>query len=199
MAIADWTEDAKRNPTNAYPLAELARLHQRLGRFDLVIADWTEAVKRAPNDASFRSTLASLLVTCDDRALRDPRRALRLALEDRPMNNPDLRWKIQGIARCQLGEWKEAVAALNRVAEGNNADVRYYLAMAHWRLGHKEEARRWYDRGVEDRARSTSGLSSDSMQEAASLLNSAGPGKPPPPVTAGVLRARASAWRPRTT
>ena len=24
----------------------------------------------------------------------------------------------------------------------------FFLAMAHWQLGHKEEARRWYDQGV---------------------------------------------------
>ena len=25
----------------------------------------------------------------------------------------------------------------------------FFLAMAHWQLGHKEEARRWYDRAVQ--------------------------------------------------
>jgi hypothetical protein len=25
----------------------------------------------------------------------------------------------------------------------------FFLAMAHWQLGHKEEARKWYDRAVE--------------------------------------------------
>jgi hypothetical protein len=25
----------------------------------------------------------------------------------------------------------------------------YFLSMAHWQLGHKEEARKWYDKAVE--------------------------------------------------
>ena len=56
------------------------------------------------------------------------------------------------MACYRTGDWKGAIAALTRAEElepnkylGFNA---FFLAMAHWQLGHKDEARAWYDRAV---------------------------------------------------
>jgi hypothetical protein len=56
------------------------------------------------------------------------------------------------VALYRAGDWKGAIAALARSEElapsrylGINA---FFLAMAHWQLGHKDEARQWYDKAV---------------------------------------------------
>ena len=54
------------------------------------------------------------------------------------------------------GEWKAATAALNRAVESRREaperhthDEYFWLAMAHWKLGDKEQARACYDKGAE--------------------------------------------------
>jgi hypothetical protein len=61
-------------------------------------------------------------------------------------------WATLGVAQYRAGDWKAAVAALEKSnallgdeALGFNT---FFLAMAHWQLGAKEEARKWYDRAV---------------------------------------------------
>ena len=57
-----------------------------------------------------------------------------------------------GVASYRTGDWKSAITALTQSEElepdkhlGFNA---FFLAMAHWQLRHKDEARAWYDRAV---------------------------------------------------
>ena len=56
-------------------------------------------------------------------------------------------WNILGIARYRAGDWHAALAALNRFLTfqaGGGAWDRFYLAMAHRRLGHELSAWDWY-------------------------------------------------------
>jgi eukaryotic-like serine/threonine-protein kinase len=59
---------------------------------------------------------------------------------------------ILGVAHYRLGNWKEAIANLEKaekLAPGKflawNA---FFLAMAHWQIGDQEQARNWYDRAI---------------------------------------------------
>jgi eukaryotic-like serine/threonine-protein kinase len=57
-----------------------------------------------------------------------------------------------GAAQYRAGEWKGAVAALEKSMElgkGGDGSDWFFLAMANWRLGNRDEARRWHDRAVE--------------------------------------------------
>ncbi|MFO0946857.1 MAG: protein kinase [Planctomycetota bacterium] len=58
-----------------------------------------------------------------------------------------------GISLFRAERWVEAIASLNKAqALGKEKYLGYdgfFLAMAHWNLGHHEEARRWFDRSVE--------------------------------------------------
>jgi uncharacterized protein HemY len=61
-------------------------------------------------------------------------------------------WRTLGAARYRAGNWKEAIAALERSMElrnGGDSSDWFFLAMAHWRLGEKEKARQWYDQAVQ--------------------------------------------------
>ena len=84
---------------------------------------------------------------------RDPALALAMARKSVGLvpESPHIQNTL-GVARYRTGDWKAAIAALTRAEElapnkylGFNA---FFLAMAHWQLGHKDEARAWYDRAV---------------------------------------------------
>jgi tetratricopeptide (TPR) repeat protein len=110
-----------------------------------------QADRRSEADAI--NKLAWLLATCPDPGLRDPRRALELAEEavELAPAAPEI-WNTLGVARHRAGDRRGAIEALAKSEElgpgrivGFNA---FFLAMAHWESGHKDEAREWYGRAV---------------------------------------------------
>src|SRR5262249_698445 len=83
----------------------------------------------------------------------DPTRAVELArkaVEQAPESGPC--WTTLGLAHYRGGNWKEAIAAqekANGLRNGGGPTEWFILAMAHWQLGNKTEARTWYDRSVQ--------------------------------------------------
>ena len=63
-------------------------------------------------------------------------------------------WPALGVARYRAGKYAEAIEALEE-SDRLRPDARrsefnaFFLAMAHWQLGHQDEARQWYDKAVE--------------------------------------------------
>jgi len=61
-------------------------------------------------------------------------------------------WNTLGVAHYRAGNWKAAVEALNKSRElrkGDDAFDLFFLAMAHWRLGQKYDALKWYKQAVQ--------------------------------------------------
>jgi tetratricopeptide (TPR) repeat protein len=120
--------------------------------------------------------VAFVLATASDAGLRDPVLAVahaRKAVELEPMN-PDFR-DMLGVAFYRAGDWNAAIAAFDKARELYESDDEtdwFFLAMAHWHLGHKTEARTWYDKSVDYivNARGTHAAASRIRQEAAELL-----------------------------
>jgi len=58
-------------------------------------------------------------------------------------------WLTLGAALYRAGDWNGALQALRRAIHSkgynNEPRTRYFLAMACWRLGKKDEANRWFD------------------------------------------------------
>ena len=55
------------------------------------------------------------------------------------------------MAHYRAGDWKAAIAALEKSLElrkEGDATEWFFLAMAHWKLGRQDEARKWHDRAV---------------------------------------------------
>ena len=107
-----------------------------------------------PDTPDSMCLLASLLVTCPDTSLQDPKRAVELANEAAELAPRSARpWKVLGWARYQTGAWKDSIAALEKSIElrkdGGDSFLWFFLAMDHWQVGNKEQARKWYDRAVE--------------------------------------------------
>jgi serine/threonine protein kinase len=106
---------------------------------------------RAINEPNAQSTLAGLLATADPR-LRDPSRAVELAKQAvRQDSLIASYWVTLGVAHYRAGNWADAIETLKKSNSLYNprpsAEPAFYLAMAHWRRGEKDEARRWYESG----------------------------------------------------
>src|SRR5262249_21424523 len=116
------------------------------------IAAYKSAIALAPPHAQPHNGLAWILATCADARLRDPRLAVALAKRAVQLapRNPNYSNTL-GAAHYRAGEWKDAIAALEKSVElrkGGDGFDWFFLAMAHWRLGEEGKARAWYDRAV---------------------------------------------------
>jgi serine/threonine protein kinase/Flp pilus assembly protein TadD len=133
-----------------------------------------ETVLRGRDNPKAQDSLAWFLANCPE--FRDPpqavqlaRRAVQLAPEQGQY------WSTLGVAHYRAGEWKAARAALEKSVHlrksGEGSDF-FFLAMAHWRMDDKEEARKWYDRAVEwmENKQPANGELRLFRQEAAKLL-----------------------------
>jgi serine/threonine protein kinase/predicted Zn-dependent protease len=104
----------------------------------------------------FRAALNSLawsLATCSVPHLRNPAQAVevaRKAVETAPREAAP--WNTLGVALYRTGDWKAAIQALEK-SEALEPDEYlafngFFLAMARWELGQKDEARSWFDKAV---------------------------------------------------
>jgi WD40 repeat protein/tetratricopeptide (TPR) repeat protein len=142
------------------PVARTAAVTQRtmLPAFPLKLCmDFLRwCLELEPNQAQACTDLAWHLATNPDAAPRDPREALRWA-QNAVRLAPDspLCWNTLGAVHYRLGQYQEAIAALQK-SIGLNADVptahdALFLSMSHQRLGQPDQARAWYDRALQAR------------------------------------------------
>jgi serine/threonine protein kinase len=96
--------------------------------------------------------LAWFLATAPNPKIRDAKRAVELAkkaVELAPEQG--IYWNTLGTAHYRAGQWQDAVTALEKSTElckGGDSFDWFLLAMAHRQLGHKDDARKWYDQAV---------------------------------------------------
>jgi len=108
---------------------------------------YRHAIEVVPNSAVLHNKLAWLLATTTLDKCRNGRRALELAEKAVALEpGKGEHWTTLGAARYRAGDFKEAITALRKSMElrngGDWADW-FFLAMAHWHLGEKEQARKW--------------------------------------------------------
>jgi tetratricopeptide (TPR) repeat protein len=124
-----------------------------LGQEKAAITDHTRAIELDPKRPAPHDRLAWLLATCADLKLRDPSRAVAAANKALALSPKEgLYWQTLAWAEYRAGNWKAALAAMEKVkALGSAGDSFqwFLLAMAYWQLGNKDQARQWYDRAVE--------------------------------------------------
>jgi serine/threonine protein kinase/WD40 repeat protein len=124
-----------------------------LGRWDIAAYDFSRLVQLDPKNAVYQNDLAWLRANCPDPKQRDLAQALEMAKKavtlspDRaPMHH------TLGVAYYRVGAWKEAIAALQtsrELRDGGDSYEAFFLAMAHWQMGRKDEAQRWYAKAVQ--------------------------------------------------
>jgi len=162
LAMAEWQLGNKDTAREWYEKA-VRWMEERAPRNEELIRFRSEAAELlGVDDKSERAALEATrqlnqrawsLATSSDRETRDPHTAVELAQEAVKLA-PDSAdsWNTLGVAQYRDGNFKEAISALQKYRDLRTSDAEYsnpfFLAMAHWQLGHKEEARRWYDKGV---------------------------------------------------
>jgi len=188
--FADALEIQRRRlgPEHPYTLEgmyNLANSHFKLGR-------WEESRKLHEDSIPLRQrilgqtdgetlksmdSLAWLLVTAADNKVRDSARAIELSNNVvKHATKTGHQWTTLGVAHYRAGHWDEAVAAFQKAETlgpgARNCHNAFFLAMTYWQKGVKDEARNWYDKGIERMAKHKPG-DTDIMRsrtEAAELL-----------------------------
>jgi serine/threonine protein kinase/Flp pilus assembly protein TadD len=130
----------------------LAGLLVRAGRLKEAEQHCRKVLELHPKSALANNNLAWMLATSAETKLRDPARALVLAKKAVDLEpKQGMWWNTLGAAQHRAGDWKAAIAALKKSMElrnGGDSFDWFFLAMAHWQLGDKDEARKWYDKAV---------------------------------------------------
>jgi tetratricopeptide (TPR) repeat protein len=113
-----------------------------------------EGIERGLPTPSSINVTAWRLATDTNAELRDPGLAVELAelaVEGAP-DNASLANTL-GVSHYCTGNWLEALTALEKSEQlepdKNVGFNGFFIAMAHWQLGNKSQAREWLDRSVE--------------------------------------------------
>jgi serine/threonine protein kinase len=106
-----------------------------------------------PKTGGFCNNVAWFLATAEVMAHRDPALAIELAKKAVELDPKSGQYHTTlGIADYRAGDWKQAVSEMEKsvsLHKGGNSFHWFFLAMAHWQLDHKEEARKYYDQAVQ--------------------------------------------------
>jgi tetratricopeptide (TPR) repeat protein len=179
---------------------------QLLSRIDSIPQDsWTAQYRYTVGNAF--NNLAWLYATCADPRFRDPQGAIKCAKRAVEIAPTDRNcWNTLGVAYYRAGDLEEAKNALYRSMEMyNEGDCFdwFFLAPIHFKLGHKDRAREWYDRAVrrfsqiEDAPGSLTRDQVDELYrfevEAAAVLGLAKPAPPTPMIRSALCWTGAEA------
>jgi superkiller protein 3 len=152
-AIASCRQAIELAPREAEAHRLLGTLLADQGRYGEAVDSYREALRLDPQDHEALNNLAWLLANCPEPGVRNPARAVQLAKQAVELASKEGScWNTLGAAQYRAGNWKEAVAALERsmrLRDGGDAFDWLFHAMAQWHLGQKDEARTRYDRAVQ--------------------------------------------------
>lgn len=127
-------------------------LIKAFNRYEALARDLPEDADLPGRVAVVAKSLAWLLSTCPDRALRDPIAAselAKLATENEPEDGHA--WNTLGVALYYAGRLDDSASAFDRAMElrgGGNSFDWFFLAQIEQSRGRPDKARAWYDRAV---------------------------------------------------
>jgi WD40 repeat protein/serine/threonine protein kinase/tetratricopeptide (TPR) repeat protein len=151
-AIAAYKRAIDFVPWDAQIRYDLGVALKRSGQLRAAIASWKQAVGQDGNHVQANSALAWNLATCADPSCLDPPAAVIHARRAVNAQGQDAaNWSNLGVARYRAGNVKAAVTDLekaDRMRPGGDLPHRFFLAMAYWKVGEKEKARKAYGQGV---------------------------------------------------
>jgi tetratricopeptide (TPR) repeat protein len=150
-AEEDYSRAIELNPSDGEAWQARGRLYLQMGLPDKAKADFADSLSRS-NNPDDENALAWALSTNPDPKFCDPKTAVELAekaVAARPADGEI--WNTLGVAQYRVGNWQAAIAALDKSMElrnGGSGEDWFFLAMADYQLGKRDEARKWYDRAV---------------------------------------------------
>jgi len=119
--------------------------------YHLVEAHWGQLVTGAPGDVdgTYLNALWALVTNPDAKSPEFTLKMAKKAVALSPTGGP---WLTLGWACYRTGDWKAALEAVEKampLRNGGDCADWFLLAMVHWKLGDKEKARHWYDKGAQ--------------------------------------------------
>lgn len=131
----------------------LISLLSSLGR-DEEIGKEVEALRKGSPSADELNSAAWPLISRSNPSAGVARQAVELAQRAVELNpSAGHIWNTLGVAHYRAGGWPAAIEALQKSRELNKdkhfSSDAFFLAMAHWKMDNKAEARKWFDQAVE--------------------------------------------------
>ncbi|WP_419189146.1 tetratricopeptide repeat protein [Stieleria marina] len=131
----------------------LAKSHANAGRLDEAFKLREEVLTLNPNDPNGLGGMAWLLATTPDKDGEYPSAAQALAMARRAEELAPHHYGILntlGIALYRAKEWQETIDVLQKSIKlgGDKVYNWLFIAMAHWQLDQKDEAKQWYDKSL---------------------------------------------------
>ncbi len=132
---------------------KLGNALSKQGKLEAAINEYREAIRLKPDDPKALNSFAWFLAASPDPKVLDPAQAIEFAtkaVQLSPANGYYL--NTLGIAQYRNGNWKVAIECLEKsikLEKGLLCASGFFLAMAHWQLDEKSEARTWYDQSDE--------------------------------------------------
>lgn len=152
-AEAAYRAGLEKDPGDTSLKLALAYSLQKLGQARESIQLRRSLIEGSPNVSAVElNNLAWQLVTVEDQSLRDAQEAVELAEQAVKLDPKGTYFNTLGVAHFRAGNWQQAIEALKRSLESGEVPLVYdafFLAMAHWQLDEQEEARNWYQKGVD--------------------------------------------------
>jgi tetratricopeptide (TPR) repeat protein len=112
-AIAEWQAALQIQPGNAELHNNLATVFLKQGRIAEAMAEWRTTLRLEPGKVATEISLAWILATAPEDALRDGRRALNLA-QQANVTSADrnlMTWRVLAAAYAETGQFQEAINA----------------------------------------------------------------------------------------
>jgi tetratricopeptide (TPR) repeat protein len=142
-------------PEHDYTLStvrEISYAYRISGQVEKAIKSYEEAIKQYPNDLGLHLSLAKILTSRVPPDNSRSQQAVEVATKATQLNPQSfVAWRLLGRARYWAGEWDSCIEAIQKsISFHQNSDAEksldwLFLAMAHARLGHRDEAQKWYD------------------------------------------------------
>jgi serine/threonine protein kinase len=119
---------------------------------DQVILVLQDAQEKCKNMPSILNNLAWWMVRLPQAPFGNVEIGLQMAKQatERNPRNGD-HWNTLGVAHFRAGNWKESIAALEQsrtLRSGGDSYDYFFLAMAHWQMGEKDQARDWHQKAI---------------------------------------------------
>src|SRR5262249_40805106 len=148
-----WSDRARMRQELGDLLTARGRREEAGQAYAQVIVVRKQLVQKFPAVPAYCRDLAWVLATCADPQFRDAAQAVRLARQavERAPQGGDC-WRALGVACYRAGDWRGAVTALGKATDlhaGGDCEEWFFLAMAHWQLGERSQARDWYAQAVQ--------------------------------------------------
>jgi serine/threonine protein kinase/Tfp pilus assembly protein PilF len=153
-AIRFFTASVAACPRHAKTHYYLGAALEQRGRLEDGLAEYLKAGELAHDNAQMLNNVAWILATCPEPKLRDASRSVELAKKAVELSPKESSyWNTLGVAHYRSRNWQEAITGLAKAEElapGKYAAWNaFFLAMARWQLGEKDQAGDDYKQAVQ--------------------------------------------------